>query len=217
MKKQCPKCKATISSSNINLQKNFVYCALCKEIFDSRACLDLDEYDESIINNPPDGTWIKKDGKNTTVGASIPFPEIFGILPLIVALFLPFILMSILFTNNELRYSLLGVNLFILVATTYASLFVLVKYGKYEITSDSQNLSFFMGVGNYGFKKNTELNKIHFIREEFRFFPVEAAAIWKISCGIVLEGQIRIIFGEYFLNDDQRRFILMSLLKIKYA
>ncbi|MCL2186328.1 MAG: YfjD family protein [Treponema sp.] len=154
MKIICPKCKTQIENNNINAAENICVCQSCNELFKLSELLDQDTIDdaERMLDNPPEGTWVKKDMSTTVAGVSTHTKNSY-----ILALFaLAFSAISLFIFSKALATGNILVVIFVSTFVGF-SVYLWIKvifsmFGKIELVMTHNEDYLFIGVRSIGQK-----------------------------------------------------------------
>jgi hypothetical protein len=212
MKIQCPKCRRTVPSDQINISTNLALCPLCNEGFKISESLDIDSVSADILQNPPNGAWFKRDMSNVIVGATTRSPIAFFLVPFMcvwsgVSLFEIY---GSQFAKGqfELSASLFGIP-FLIGSIILLALVLMAVCGKVEVCiGDVSSVS--VGIGFVGWTRRFDWLEVRTIRESGTKFEYPGGH----QRVIVLEGSTSIKFGTG-LNEKRRYFVFNALKYLK--
>lgn len=211
----CPKCRAEIPNTNINIQTDMAHCFHCGHIYKISESIHISAYDNFNISEPPKGAWYQHDFDTTTIGASTQSLAAFFLVPFMLVwsgISLGGIYGSQIIRGEfNLGSSLFGIP-FILGSIFFWGMTLMTIFGKIELTFNQQGGKVFTGIGKLGFTKNFEWQNIDRIIEadsKLRY-PGKQGSQGKM---IVFEGKKRLSFGTG-LKDEREYYLLQALRKI---
>ena len=213
MEIECPQCHTDVDNQNLNIQTDLAKCQNCNHIFKISANLDFHEpMDGFDMNNPPKGTWIRKDINQFVIGASTRSPIAFFLVPFMIVWSggsLGGIYGSQIINGEfDLFMSLFGIP-FLMGAVIFWSLALMAIWGKVEMSLDKNGGRIFTGIGSLGLTKKFRWEEVSSVREKLSYSNRSS----KQSSSIVLEGAKRVSFG-IGLKDERRYYLLRSLQQI---
>ena len=203
----CPKCKAEIASTDINIEKDIAKCMNCNHVFTISSVVKIHRVID--VNNPPKGAWYFDEYRSTIVGASTRSPIAFFLVP--------FMLVwsggslggiyggQILSGEYSLMMSLFGLP-FLIGTIILGSVTAMAIAGKVELKFDKEIGTIFTGVGNIGITKTFNWKDIDEVKETSSILRNSSSNNQNIS----FIGQSKTSFGTG-LNDEKRYFILCIL------
>jgi hypothetical protein len=206
----CPKCNTEIRKENINIMTDVGQCQNCNHVFKISENLDNDIYDGFDINNPPKGTWIRRELNQLVIGATTRSPIAFFIVPFMVVWSGGSIggIYGSQIINGEFNplMSLFGIP-FLIGSIIFWSFALMSIWGKVEVTLDKFGGKTFTGVGSIGLTKTFTWDEISTIKENQSNLRYPGSQGGEIQ----LEGKKRISFGMGV--KESRRFYLFRALK----
>ena len=208
----CPKCNYTLPGENINIQANIGKCDSCGNVFSVSETINSTINNAFNINNPPSGTWFRRDYNEVIIGASTRSAIAFFLVP--------FMLIwsggslggiygtQIINGEFEVTSSLFGIP-FLLGSLFFWGITVMAIWGKVEITMDRQGGNVFTGVGKIGLTKSFNWKHVSRVKEA----PSKIGYPGSHGGKLVLDGADRISFGTG-LNENRRYYVMSALQKI---
>jgi hypothetical protein len=212
MKIQCPKCKQSVPSDQVNMGTDLAFCPQCNDGFKVSESIDQDSVNPDLLRTPPEGAWFKKEMDSVVIGATTRSPIAFFLVPFMCVwsgVSLGGIYWSQITKGEfDLSSSLFGIP-FLLGSILFWSLTLMAICGKVEV-SIGQLSSVFVGVGKLGWTRRFEWPAVQTIREDGTNlrYPGGHQSV------IVMEGETRIKFGTG-VNEKRRYFILNALKYLK--
>lgn len=209
---KCPKCLATVSTENINIQADIAKCTHCGAIFKVSENLTDDTYETFDINTPPSGVSFRRDVDTTIISATTRSAIAF--------ILVPFMLVwssgslggiygsQISQGKFDIFMSLFGIP-FIVGSVLFWSAALMAIFGKVVLTLDRQGGKIFTGIGNIGITQRFIWSEVSNISQQTNY----SRSLRNADSVIAIEGKKRITFGSG-LSDDRRYYILHALKKI---
>jgi hypothetical protein len=150
----CPNCNNKISDDKINIQSDIAQCTSCSLIF--KISENLIQDDGFEIDNPPAGSWIRRESNNIIVGATTRSPIAFFMVPFMTVwsgISLGGIYGTQLLSGsfNPLM-SVFGIP-FIIGTVIFGSLTLMAIAGKVELTLNKEGGQVFTGLSKLGLTK----------------------------------------------------------------
>ncbi len=210
----CPKCSTEIKNENINIATDIGQCQNCNYIFKISENFSSDLEDGFDINNPPKGTWIRRDLDQVVIGATTRSPIAFFLVPFMIVWSGGSIggIYGSQILSGEFNpfMSLFGIP-FLIGSIIFWSLALMTIFGKVELTLDRLGGKAFTGVGNIGLTRRFTWDEISVVREnqsKFRYPGNQGVEI-------ALEGKKRISFGAG-VNENRRYYLFQATKNILY-
>lgn len=207
----CPKCNCEILKDNINIQTDIAYCPNCNKTFKISENVPTEFEDGFDINNPPKGTWIKKEMNSLIIGATTRSLFAFFLVPFMIVWSggsLGGIYGGQFFKGEfDLFLSLFGIP-FLLGSILFWSLTLMSIWGKVELTLDKNGGRVFTGLGILGISKYFKWDEISLIKENKGNTSYSESQGGKLT----LEGKKKISFALGV--KENRQYYLYRAMKI---
>jgi len=223
MKISCPKCRAEIATSDINVGTDVALCRVCGNTFRLSEVLSngnpiLSSLLSSFappsgpvdLNSPPAGAWYEPAGDGFTAGATtrswlalflVPFTcvwaggSMFGIYGT-----------QIIKGHFSLAPSLFGIP-FLIGSIFLVSVCAMSVAGRVTVSVHGDRLAVFTGVGPFGLTRIANLSEFKSAREDWGFGSMNSNRQSRV---IRLEGSRAMAFGSA-LNTERRYFLLAAV------
>ncbi|MGI5923966.1 MAG: hypothetical protein ACOX9E_08480 [Lentisphaeria bacterium] len=209
MKMLCPHCGNALPPEAVNVATDLALCPECGQANRASVCVVEDEINQDLLRRPPPGTWLRQEGGEIVVGASMRsksawrlgfFTAFWGGISMFVGYGT-----QILERNFDLVRTLSSIP-FLLVTVFLAGITIYMIFGRHEWHLDAAGGSGFNGVGRFGKRWRfawKELTRIHI--QSFRDSEGE------ISTKLILEGaspRVEVILPEH---EDRQQFIVNAI------
>ncbi|MCP4522340.1 MAG: hypothetical protein GY827_11725 [Cytophagales bacterium] len=207
----CPNCNTEIDPQNINIQTDIAQCQSCHHIFKISENIETMNHDGFDMDDPPKGTWIKREMNKMVIGVSTRSPFAFFLIPFMVvwsSMSIGGIYGSQIMSGEFNPFmSLFGIP-FLLGSIIFWSIALMTITGKVELTLDKQGGKIFTGVGVIGITKRFQWSEVSSIEEKVSNLRMRG----RQNTSLVFEGKRRISFG-YGLIREHRQYYLYRALK----
>jgi hypothetical protein len=203
-----------IEKENINVEKDIAYCINCNnafsisKLFNKNIDNGCSNYIESVINNPPKGTWKIENNDNIIIGASTKSIFAFFIVPF-VTIWIGILLTGFVYNMIVKDFSIFLIIIlipFFAVGIIFGFLALKTVAGKIEICI-GKNSYVFNGIGQIGFKQKFDWSSVVNIYED----GPNSSFGRNYYKFIYIEGKNRIKFGGELKED--RKYYILNILK----
>lgn len=212
MKIQCPDCKSSVPSDQVNMGTDLAFCEPCDNAFRISETIDLDSVSKDSLMEPPKGAWFIDEVDRVVVGASTRSAVAFFLVPFMCVWSggsLGGIYGSQIVKGEfDLTMSLFGIP-FVLGSLIFWALALMAIWGKVEVTIGNDS-TIFTGIGSIGWTRRFDWSSVRTIREDTTRVQYPGSQ----QAAIVMEGKGRIKFGSA-LNEPRRYFVLNALKHLK--
>ena len=205
MKIFCPRCDGEIFQDTINISENLFLCKRCGEHFKITYAMYREKI-ENLVNNPPKGTWIRKDYRNLYIGFSPRSPRVLflAIFTLLFGGVSFFGLVQILTYRDVLSTVIFLPFAVFTVFLIYKTLSVL--FGKIELVFGDR-VFLFSGLGPLGNKKYIDWENVKGIWES----KTENRQDETSTRSIVIQGGQTVRIPVDFVDDEKVEFFVTAL------
>ena len=210
MKIQCPNCRETVPPDQVNMANDLAFCPRCNEGFKVSEGVDMDSFDESVMYNPPKGTWYREGIQGHVIGATTRSAAAFFLVPFMCVwsgISLGGIYGSQIASGKfNLGISLFGIP-FLLGSIFFWAITLMTLCGKVEVKIGPSESTVFTGVGSLGWRRRFNWYEVKTIREEFSNVRQNGRPMRTIT----IEGQQKLRFGTGL--GEKRRYFMLNTLK----
>ncbi|MGL1889096.1 MAG: hypothetical protein OCD76_21465 [Reichenbachiella sp.] len=206
---KCPNCNTVVENQNINIHTDVAQCQNCNNIFKIAENINDNNYDGFDMNNPPNGTWIKKGMNQIVIGATTRSPVAFFLVPFMMVWIGGSIggIYGTQIVSGEFDpiMSLFGIP-FVIGSIMLLSGTLMTIIGEVRLTFNNHGGTVFTGIENIGLTKKFSWDEIARVREK------ESNLNYPGSQGgsILLEGSRRISFG-LGVKESRRYYLFRTL------
>jgi hypothetical protein len=210
MKIQCPKCRSAAPADQVNMANDLAFCPRCNEGFKVSESVDMDSYDETVLFNPPKGTWYREGIDGHVIGATTRSAAAFFLVPFMCVwsgVSLGGIYGSQIVSGKfNLGISLFGIP-FLLGSILFWAIALMTICGKTEVKIGPAISYVFVGIGNLGWRRPFNWYEVKTIREEISSIRQNNRQLKAIA----LDGQQKLRFGTGLT--EKRRYFMLNTLK----
>lgn len=205
----CPKCSGRIDQKDINISDDIVRCSTCNSSFKASDCLELKNDHHFDLNNPPNGSWIKKTSHYTEIGSHTGTTIIVFVIPFLALInwFLIRTFISADYDQIELTGTLIFVILLFLSLDFFFLYLTLLKtFGVARVRMNQIGGEVFVGFWRIGSKRKFKWEYITSISEEDAYLGFRREK----GRTIVFEGQDRFSFGIR-IEESNRKYLIKAI------
>ncbi|MEZ6243842.1 MAG: hypothetical protein R3B57_12460 [Phycisphaerales bacterium] len=226
----CPKCHADIPPDDINVGENVAYCRACDTVHKLSELAEREDLDEAASESVPAGAWLRDDGNETRLGATmrstgtaIFFILFSGFWNSIVLVFLANVIASFFgakvpitqgehgtphtMRRDEAWFLLLFLIPFILVGLGTFVVALMALFGKVEIALRSGDGRAFTGLGPVGWTRRFDSTRVKSVSIE----TADSSTNGKPDRQIVIDAADRTVKIGTTLSRARRRWLAGAL------